>query len=362
MKLTIISAWRARLSRVNRWNCRALVLTLPSIGSIPSPRARGRRPSPPGPPSPRPPPRDALLLVDLALLGFLGLLQLLAHLQRPRQPEEGVGPADHEGAHEEARHAPEGPVEPGVLLRVVVRGVAQVAREAAGGPGVALLAGLDHVLPREVRAGVGDPLDVVGAVAVVALGRLRVAELADLAVVGVEVGLRDLAVAAAALLHDVELESVGVRPLDGVRAVAVVADRELLVGLPRSAWWMLRSNSSWMPWWQRPQVAGTFCAVDARGGVGARQDAVGGVAARAGGGHGEAALQQPLAVDALRVGLDDLVLRAPGTAPPPARPRGGSGRTAAGRSWRRSARSSAGGPGSRGCRGTPCTTARWSRP
>ena len=28
--------------------------------------------------------------------------------------------------------------------------------------------------------------------------------------------------------------------------------------LPSSAWWMLFSNCSWIPWWQRPQVCGTF--------------------------------------------------------------------------------------------------------
>ncbi len=72
---------------------------------------------------------------------------------------------------------------------------------------------------------------------------------------------------------------------------------------------MLVSNCSWIPWWQRPQVCGHVLAVDARERVGPRQHGVGGVAARAGGGDGEAALQQALAVDALGVGLDDLVLR-----------------------------------------------------
>ena len=174
---------------------------------------------------------------------------------------------------------------------------------------MALLAGRDDVLAREVRAGVGDLLDVVGAVAVVALGRLGVAELADLAVVGVEVGLGDLAVAPAALLHDVELEAVGVGPPDGVRAVAVVADRQLLVGLPQhlvvDASLELLLDAVVAP------AAGLrhVRAVHARGRVRPRQDAVGGMAARAGGGHGEAALEQPLAVDALRVRLDDPVLR-----------------------------------------------------
>ena len=76
--------------------------------------------------------------------------------------------------------------------------------------------------------GFDDLQDVVRAVAVVALGGLRVAELRHLAVVRVEVGLGDLLVAAAALGHDRQLEALLVRPADRVRAVAVVARRELL--------------------------------------------------------------------------------------------------------------------------------------
>src|SRR3990170_2300713 len=313
MKLTIISACRARLSRLKRWYWRAFGRELPStsLSLVPGLRragsarvSAGSRLAALGRRGARP-----LLLLELALLGRLRLPQLPAHLHRARQPQQRVGPADHEGRHEQAGHAPEGPEQPGVLLRVVVRGVAQVAGEAATRARMAFLAGRDHVLAREVRARVGDPLDVVGAVAVVALGRLRVAELAHLAVVGVEVRLRDLAVAAAALLHDLELETFGVGARDRVRGVAVVADRQLLVGLA-----LERVVDALLELLLDPVVAAAarlrhVLAVDARERIGPRQDAEGGMAARAGGGDGESALQQALAVDALGVGLDDLVLQ-----------------------------------------------------
>ena len=119
----------------------------------------------------------------------------------------------------------------GYFCRVVVRRVAQVAGEAARRARVALLAGLDHVLAREVRARVGHRQDVVRAVAVVALGGLRVAELARPCRGRCRSRSSRSPVAAAALLHDVELEALGVGAADRVRAVAVVADRQLLVGL-----------------------------------------------------------------------------------------------------------------------------------
>ena len=63
-----------------------------------------------------------------------------------------------------------------------------------------------------------------------------------------------------------------------------------------------------MPWWQAPQVAGTFFGIHGGFRVGARQDQVGRVATGAGRRHRQAALQQALAVNALVVVLNDLVL------------------------------------------------------
>ena len=85
-------------------------------------------------------------------VGRLLRLQLAPHPEGPGQPEERVDAAHREGPDQEQGHPPEGEEEERVLVRVVVRRVGQVAGEAAGRPAVALLAGLDHVLAREVGA------------------------------------------------------------------------------------------------------------------------------------------------------------------------------------------------------------------
>ena len=104
------------------------------------------------------------------------------------------------------------------------------------------------------------------------------------------------------------------KPSASVRLIVCALWQSLQTGsslsvFPSSVWWTLCSNCSWIPWWHAPQVVGTFARLTLEAGVGARQDAVGRVAARAGRGHDQPALQQALAVDALGVGLDDLVLR-----------------------------------------------------
>src|SRR5271166_5473987 len=67
--------------------------------------------------------------------------------------------------------------------------------------------------------------------AVVAFRRLGISQLGDFAVIGIEVGLGNLAVTTPAGGHDVELEPILVGAANGVRSVAVVADRQRLVGL-----------------------------------------------------------------------------------------------------------------------------------
>ena len=189
MKLTIMITCSTRFSRVNR-----------SYSSSPS--TAGRMPA-----------------------------EFAAHLQRARQPQQGMCSADGEGHHQQAGHCPEDPEEEGVLAGVVVGRVRQVPGEAPRGARMALLARGHHVVATQVRARVGDRQDVVRTVAVVALRRLGVAEARDLAVIGLEVRLGDRLVAAAALAHDAELEALRVGAADGVRGVAVIAHRQLLVGL-----------------------------------------------------------------------------------------------------------------------------------
>ena len=67
--------------------------------------------------------------------------------------------------------------------------------------------------------------------AVKALGCLGVTESRDLAVVGLEVALGDLVMAAAAGGHDAQLEAGLIRALDGMRGVTGAADGQFLAGL-----------------------------------------------------------------------------------------------------------------------------------
>ncbi len=75
-------------------------------------------------------------------------------------------------------------------------------------------------------------------------------------------------------------------------------------GLPVA--WMLLAKVSSTPWWHLPQVRRQVGAVDRRGRVGRRQLAVRRVAVDAGRGDDQAALGQPLAVDRVGVGGDDV--------------------------------------------------------
>ena len=82
------------------------------------------------------------------------LLFFLALPHRPprtRQPHERVQTEEGEHADEQRRHGPVGVVQPRVTIRVVVRGMGQVAREAHVRVFVALLAGVVDRLAYQAR-------------------------------------------------------------------------------------------------------------------------------------------------------------------------------------------------------------------
>src|SRR5512146_1839392 len=106
--------------------------------------------------------------------------------------------ADHECSYQKGGHAPEGIEQEGVLLGIVVGRVREVPGEAARGSRVALAACGHHVSAAEMGARIGDLRDIVSAVAVVTLGRLGVPQPRNLAVVSIEICLRNFGVAAAA--------------------------------------------------------------------------------------------------------------------------------------------------------------------
>lgn len=66
---------------------------------------------------------------------------------------------------------------------------------------------------------------------IVAFRCFRVAELGDFAVIGVEICFGNIFVATAAFGHDVQLESLGIRPADRVRTMTITADRQFLLCL-----------------------------------------------------------------------------------------------------------------------------------
>ena len=138
--------------------------------------------------------------------------------------------ADNKRHYQESGHTPECPEQPGILLRVVVRRMRQIPREASVRTAVALLTGGHHIVAAEARPRITNRKNVMCPMAIIALCRLGIAQLRNFAMVRVKVGLGNRLMAATALSHDGELESLFVRTPDGMCAVAVVAHGESLVG------------------------------------------------------------------------------------------------------------------------------------
>ena len=167
----------------------------------------------------------------IALVGSFRRLLLLVVLERAGHPEERVDAEEAEDADQEKGHRPESEIEDGILRLVVVRGMGEVAREPAVGVGVAFLAGLDHALESDLRLGIVHVLDVMGPMAIRASGGLQIAQGVGLAVDRLGVGFRQVLVARAALQGDLGHELVLLDVLDPVGGMAVLAGRQLLVGL-----------------------------------------------------------------------------------------------------------------------------------
>src|SRR5271165_2607596 len=144
--------------------------------------------------------------------------------------------------------------------------------------------------------------------AVIALGRLRVSETRDLAVIGFKIGRGNLLVAASAGAHYVQPEGILIGAMDGMSGVAIVADRKRLAVsahlLGMDAVFELLLDTVVTLAASRRHVVG----VHARRGIGSGEDMVSGVTTGASGRHRQAILQQG-SVDALGVVGDDFVLR-----------------------------------------------------
>lgn len=215
---------------------------------------------------------------------------------------------DYERSQEQPGHSPEGVKDEGILFGVVVGGVRQVTGEAAGGTLVALTAGGRHVGPAEVRARIRHFEDVMGPVAVVALGRLGVPKLRDLSVIGIKIGLGDLLVAASTGGHHIQPETVLIGAVNGVRGVAIVANWK---------WFAVAADALGMDAVLKllfnavvtlATGVGNVVGVDTRCRIGSGKDVVSSMATGAGRRHREAVLEQS-SVNALGVVGDDFVLQ-----------------------------------------------------
>ena len=126
--------------------------------------------------------------------------------------------------------------------------------------------------------------------------------------IGVEVGLRDVFMAATALRHDFQFEALFISAANGVRRVTIVTDRKRFVRLAykrgMNALFKLILNS------MMTGAAGLrhIFRTDARRRIVMRQHTMSSVTTCTGRRHGESALHQSFAMNALGISLDNLVL------------------------------------------------------
>lgn len=148
------------------------------------------------------------------------------------------------------------------------------------------------------------------AVTIVTFGRLRVSELRDFAVISIEIGICNRLVTSPALRHDLQLEPRLIGSTDRVSSVTVAADRELLFRLGYSS--CVNASLELLLNSVMTTSAGLrhLVPIDTRQRVTLRQHAVSCVAVGTHRRHRETTLHQPLAMDALRIVLDDVVLTA----------------------------------------------------
>jgi hypothetical protein len=139
--------------------------------------------------------------------------------------------ANHERTDQQRRHTPECPEEKWIFCRVVMGCVCKVAGEPPCCTFMTLLAGGHNIFVAEMGLWISNGENIVSAMAIVALGSLRVAQLGDFAVVCIEVRFGNVLVAPPAFRHDVQFESGFVGTADRVRTMTITADGKGLVGL-----------------------------------------------------------------------------------------------------------------------------------
>lgn len=166
--------------------------------------------------------------------------------------------------------------------------------------------GSDNVLVAQGGIRVTGRQDVVGTVAVIALGCSVGAQLADLAVIGVKKGRGKILVTVSALFHHRDPETLRVDPSDGVRCVAVLAD-----GQSFRRHHILRPVDARPEFFLDPPVAsatglGKVFPADRTFRIRSRERPVRAMAVNTAGGHDESTFQQALAMGTVFVTSDDV--------------------------------------------------------
>lgn len=216
--------------------------------------------------------------------------------------------ADHKCEDQKSGHAPECPEEIRILAGIVMGSMREITGEPAGRPWMALLTCVHNICVAQARAWIPYLEDVVSTVAVVTLCRFRISQLRYFAMIGVEVRLCNFLMTSPALLHDLQLETLIVRPPNRMRRVTIVTHWESFVRFPNpedvDALPELFFNPMMAPTTGRWNVF----RIDAGLRIREWLDTVRRMAVGAGCRNRETTFQQPLAMDALCVVLDDLVL------------------------------------------------------
>ena len=143
---------------------------------------------------------------------------------------------------------------------------------------------------------------------VIALCGLRVSQPRHLAVVSIKIRFCDRFVTSTALVHNLQFESGLISPADRMCRVAIGADRQLLICM-RHKWRVNAGFELFLDSVMTLSASGRHIrAIHARKRIRTRSYIVRSVTTRAHGRYGQSALHQPLAVNALRVVFDDLML------------------------------------------------------
>jgi hypothetical protein len=135
-----------------------------------------------------------------------------------------------EGADQKDGHEPENIEEIRIFVPIMVGGMGQVTNKFSVRLGMTRFAGGHDILTTQGRIGIERGQNIVRAVAIETFGGSGGTKLRDLAMEGIKIGLGHILMAFAAFLNDIVPEIIAIGSTDGMRQMAIIADREFFVG------------------------------------------------------------------------------------------------------------------------------------